>query len=116
MTTHRLIAYTAQSVNGTQQGIAAVVTDHARPSWSECAAQITGYITGRDLGPAPMYTLRYTTSDRESVRQLDAAGVERIGGVVMRVAGRSGNISNIAVLDAHDEDVTFDFACFREEQ
>ncbi len=108
-TNRRLIAYTARTADGVVDGVAAVVSDRARPSRSECAAQIPGYVTGRDLGPAPMYTLRYTKDGVTLSRQLDAAGVERIGKVVMRVE----NITGIEVLDTDGGDVTFNFACFR---
>lgn len=109
----RLIAY----VTSAASGVATVATDRPRPSWSECSEQIPGFITGRDLGPAPTYTLRYTNDAQPVIRtQLDAQAVERIGGVVMRVADRRGDISDIAVLDAEGGDVTFNFACFREEQ
>lgn len=108
-TNRRLIAYTARTNNGVTRGIATVLTGRSRrPTRSECADQIPGYITGSDLGPAPMYTLRYRTADGAIERQLDAAGVERIGKVVMRTAAGS-----IEVLDANGGDVTFDFACFR---
>jgi hypothetical protein len=108
----RLIAYTARTGNDTTTtttGIATVVTDRTRPSWSECSEQIPGYVTGRDLGTPPMYTLTYTTANGRSVRQLDAAGVERIGKVAMRVP----TVCDIEVLNADGGDVTFDFDCFR---
>ncbi|RKR92715.1 hypothetical protein BDK92_7193 [Micromonospora pisi] len=114
----RLIAYSARSTDGPiadiVQGIATVITTHTRPTWSECAEQIPGYVTGTDLGPAIEYTLRYTHCGQDVVRVLDAAGVERIGKVVMASNARTGNITNIAVLDADGGDVTFDFACFRD--
>lgn len=101
----RLIAYTA----ATSTGIAAITTDRNRPSWAECRQQIPGFITGTDLGPAAEFALRYTGPSGTVTRMLDAAGVERVGTVVMRVK----NISDIAVLDEAGGDVTFDFACFR---
>jgi hypothetical protein len=107
---HRLIAY----VTASTQGVATVATDRTRPSWSECREQISGYITGRDLGPAPTYTLRYTKAGRVVVRaNLTAEAVERVGGVVTRVADRMNDVENLAVLNASGADVTFDFACFR---
>lgn len=105
----RLIAFTARTDAGTTNGIATVVTDRTRPSWSECAAQIPGYVTGRDLGTPPTYTLRYDTPNGRITRQLDAAGVEKIGKVVMRAR----SVSDIAVIDANGGDITFNFACFR---
>lgn len=107
-----LIAYSARSADDTTQlGVARVITERTRPSWSECASQIPGFVTGSDLGPAPIYTLRYNTPIGAVEKQLDHSGVERIGTVVMRVANR-GKATNIAVLDATGQDVTFDFACF----
>ncbi|MGS2615141.1 hypothetical protein ACVCAH_11540 [Micromonospora sp. LZ34] len=108
-TNRRLIAYTARTADGVTTGIATVLTDRTRPTWSECSEQIPGYVTGRDLGTPPMYTLRYSTPGGAMVRQLDAVGVERIG----KVVARAGSVSDIAVLDADGGDVTFNFECFR---
>ena len=109
----RMIAYTARTGADMTTGIATVITDQIRPRWSECAEQIPGYVTGSDLGPAPLYTLRYDIDGQTVTRKLAAAGVERIGTVVVRLADRKGNIANIEVLDANGADATFDFACFR---
>lgn len=109
----RLIAYTARTGTDVTTGIATVLTDRTRPNWAECSEQIPGYVTGRDLGAPVTYTLRYATAKGKNVHQLDAAGVERIGKVVMRVSGRTGNVSDIEVLNADGADVTFDFNCFR---
>lgn len=70
-----------------------------------------------DTNPAdnatPAYTLRYTRNGEPVTRRgLTAAGVETVGAVVMRVASRRGDITEIAVLNEAGVDVTFDFACF----
>ena len=107
-----VIAYTAHTITGSEQGIAQVFSTRNRPSWAECAEQIPGYFTGRYLGPATQYTLKYRTSEGPRERVLDAAGIERVGAVVMRLADRD-MATDIEVFDETGADVTFDFACFR---
>jgi hypothetical protein len=106
-----LIAFTALRDRGTEHGIARVLTYQDRPSWNECAEQIPGYVTGSDLGPAPLYTLRYTTDRGISEKRLDRVGIERVGTVVMRVAERE-KAWDVQVLDSDGGDITFNFACF----
>lgn len=107
--TAHMVAYTS---NDGSQGVARVLTDRKRPSWSDCAEQIPGYITGKHLGPASSYTLRYTTEAGEQSKAMDANLLNRIGPVVARAAER-GDAWDIEVLDAAGQDVTFEFACFQ---
>ncbi|MGH3375965.1 MAG: hypothetical protein ACRDP6_14600 [Actinoallomurus sp.] len=102
-----LIAYRA---NDGTSGVAEILTDRSRPSWAECAEQIPGYVTGRDLGPAPLFTLRYATACGPSERSLTFAGIQRVGGLVMRLADRD-EAWGIEVL-ADGGDVTFNFPVF----
>lgn len=106
-----LVQYTASTANGETTGIARVRTDHTRPTPAECAEQIPGYVTGADLGPAPTYTLTYSTEAGPCEKQLDAAAIERVGRVVMRCANR-GEAWDVEVRDASGGDVTFNFPCF----
>lgn len=110
MTAH-MVAYTARTNLGTVQGVARVLTDRKRPSWRDCGEQIPGYVTGKYLGPATSYTLRYTTTDGEQVKTVDAATLAKFGSVVARCADR-GEAWDIAVLDTAGNDVTFGFPCF----
>lgn len=106
-----LVSYTARTADSITRGIARVLTDRSRPSWSECADQIPGYVTGHDLGPAPTYTLRYTTDRGTSQKQLDFDGVHRVGTLAMRLADR-GKAWDVQVLDHNGYDVTFNFPVF----
>jgi hypothetical protein len=45
-TTH-IVGYFAK---GSVMGVALVKSAHTRPSWSECAAQIPGFVSARHLG------------------------------------------------------------------
>jgi len=71
--------------------------------------ELTAY--GRDWTPEPVFTLRYRTSEGVKERVLTAAGVERVGRVVMRLADRDA-ATDIEVLDEGGVDQTFGFACF----
>lgn len=107
-----LVAYTAKTAHGPAHGIARVLTDRSRPSWAQCAEQIPGYFTGRDLGPAPTYTLRYTTDRGTSEKPgLDFVGVQRVGNLVMRLADRD-KAWGIEVLDGDGYDITYNFPVF----
>lgn len=108
MSHFHLIAY--RTSNGTS-GVAEVLTDRSRPSWAECAEQIPGYFTGRDLGPAPLYVLRYATERGTSERSLTFAGVQRVGALIMRLADRD-EAWDIEVLDSNGGDITFNFPVF----
>jgi hypothetical protein len=110
LTTH-LVQYTAKTNGETTHGIARVRTDRNVPSWQECAQQIPGFWTGKQLGPEPTYTLTYTTDAGTITKQLGTAALEKIGIVVNRGAER-GTVWDIAVHDAAGEDVTFNFPCF----
>jgi len=108
MTIH-LIAYTSRSGSG----IAQVRTSRSRPSWSQCAAAIPGYVTGEYLGPAPTYTLRYVTPDGETVfADRDHSAIETLAAALMRECD-AVTVTDIAVLDFRGLDVTFDFVAFR---
>jgi hypothetical protein len=106
-----LVAYTAHTLTGPEHGVAQVRSDRNRPSWRECADAIPGYFTGKYLGLAPTYKLRYVTESGRRERELTASGIERVGAVVMRMADRDA-AWDIEVLDANGGDVTFDFTCF----
>lgn len=108
-----LVAYTATTSQGTVQGVARVRTDRTRPSWQDCHKEIDGFVTGSALGVEPEYTVRHENENGVVERVTGAAGVERVGRVLMRCADR-GTVWNIAVFDADGEDVTLDFACFRD--
>lgn len=63
----------------------------------------------------PLFTLRYTRYGSPVQRLLPAAKVEVCGRVIIRIADRNEDaISDIEVLNPDGEDVTFDFACFRD--
>lgn len=63
---------------------------------------------------APLFTLAYETKDGIKRREPSPArAVETVGRVVMRMADRKA-AWNIQVFDAQGNDVTFDFACFRD--
>jgi hypothetical protein len=107
MNTHSI----AYRTNDGTTGIAHVHTDRSRPSWAECAEQIPGYVTGRDLGPAPLYTLRYRNERGMVERTLPFPRIQRVGAVVMRLADRE-RAWDVEVLDADGYDVTFNFPVF----
>jgi hypothetical protein len=71
--------------------------------------ELTPY--GRDWTPEPVFTLAYRTSNGRSERVLTSAGVERVGRVVMRLAGHD-MATDIEIRDEAGREVTFDFACF----
>ncbi|MFD9561558.1 hypothetical protein [Streptomyces sp. NPDC059994] len=108
-----LIAYTAKTAEATVQGIARVRTDHRLPSWQDCHSAIPNFFTGAHLGVEPQYTVRHEDKTGTIERTLPASGVERIGQLLMRAADR-GEAWDIEVLDADGNDVSFDFACFRD--
>ncbi|MFJ2697396.1 hypothetical protein ACIO5Z_14380 [Streptomyces rochei] len=113
MATH-LIAYTAKTAAGTEQGVARVHSSRPRPSWKECREQIDNFFTGKYLGVEPQYTLTYTTADGPTLRVISGTrAVESLGSALARIADR-GDAWDIEVTDEAGRDVTFDFACFRD--
>ncbi|MFD7705744.1 hypothetical protein [Streptomyces sp. NPDC059786] len=111
MTVH-LIAYTAKTADGTEQGVARVRSPRPRPSWQDCHQQIDGFFTGKYLGIEPQYTISYATADGPTSRTVSGTrGVEIFGRLLARTADR-GDAWNIAVTDDNGQDVTYDFACF----
>lgn len=111
MFTIHLVQYTAL-VNGvTTDGIARVGTDHDTPTPEECIEVIPGFLTGVDLGREPQYVLRYENESGKVEKHVGAAGVEKVGQVLMRCADR-GAVWNIECFDAEGREVTFDFAVF----
>lgn len=113
MFTNHLIWYTANTADGPVQGVARVGTDHASPSWSECAEDIPGFACGEDLGIEPQYTLTYDTPTGPRAKRLGSGGVEHVGSVLMRCADRD-EVWDIKVSDDTGHDVTFNFAVFRQ--
>ncbi|MEU3903344.1 hypothetical protein AB0F20_05945 [Streptomyces goshikiensis] len=111
MFTIHLVQYTALVNGSTETGIARVVTDFDTATPEECAEVIPGFITGSDLGQEPQYVLRYEKESGTIEKRLGAAGVERVGQVLMRCADR-GTVWNIECFDAKGDEVTFDFAVF----
>ncbi|MFG2747987.1 hypothetical protein [Streptomyces xanthophaeus] len=111
MFTIHLVQYTALVNGSTETGIARVGTDFDAPTPAECAEVIPGFLDGADLGLEPQYTLRYENENGPVEKRVGAAGVERVGQVLMRCADR-GTVWNIECLDAEGSDVTFDFAVF----
>ncbi|WP_405676814.1 hypothetical protein OG292_19430 [Streptomyces sp. NBC_01511] len=111
MFTIHLVAFTAETATGTQIGVGRVGTDYDTPTREEREESIPGFITGTDLGREPTYTLRYENSDGPVEKQVGSAGVERVGGVLMRCADR-GTVWNIECFDELGEEVTFNFAVF----
>lgn len=57
------------------------------------------------------YTLTYNDHTGAHTRHLTARGIETLGRLLNR-AGARGEAWDIAVHNAHDHDVTFDFSCF----
>ena len=112
MSAIHLVEYLSRSTGTAVSGIARVRTDRNRPSWSECADVIPGFVTGTHLGPEPEYTLSYHDADGEHIRRLGAAGVQRVGRILAARSGR-GVAWDIAVHDHQGDDITFDFTCFR---
>ncbi|SCK19993.1 hypothetical protein YUYDRAFT_02066 [Streptomyces sp. ScaeMP-e48] len=107
MLTIHLVAYTT----ATETGIARVGTDHDTPTHDEMTADIPGLVTGHDLGREPQYKLTYENRNGTVEKVLGAAGVERVGRVLMNCADR-GTVWNIECFDADGYEVTFAFAVF----
>lgn len=107
MFTIHLVQYTTS----TTAGIARIGTDHSTPSREELTAEIPGYLTGYDLGIEPKYTIRYENRGGAVVKRVGAAGVVRVGAVLMRCADR-GTVWNLSCYDEVGSEVTFDFAVF----
>lgn len=107
MFTIHLIAYTT----ATEQGIARVGTDHTTPTHDEMTADIPGLLTAVDLGREPQYTLRYENRTGPVEKVVGAAGVEKVGRVLMSLADRD-EVWNIECFDAEGYEVTFAFAVF----
>lgn len=103
----RLVAYTT----ATETGIARVGTDHATPTPEELAADIPGLLTAVDLGREPQYTLRYENHTGPREKTVGAAGVEKVGQVLMSLADRD-EVWNIECFDEQGCEVTFNFAVF----
>ncbi|MGW6638521.1 hypothetical protein [Streptomyces cyaneofuscatus] len=59
------------------------------------------------------FTLSYEKEEGIVTRTLPAAGIERVGSVVARLAERE-TVWNVAVFDKDGEDVTFEFRCFQD--
>jgi hypothetical protein len=62
-------------------------------------------------GVAPVFTLRYTVDGNACSREVDAASIDKVGALVMRLA-EAGRATDIQVTDASGNDVTFDFPVF----
>ncbi|MER6235970.1 hypothetical protein ABT185_07820 [Streptomyces clavifer] len=105
-TTH-LVAYTT----ATETGVARVGTDHTTPTLDEMTATIPGLSTGFDLGREPQYTIRYENRNGIVEKVVGAAGVERVGRVLMNLADRD-TVWNIECFDEAGLEVTFCFAVF----
>lgn len=111
-----LMAYIAHGDRGgIVTGIARVPsTRPTSPSIRECFDAIPDLIRPTaHLGLEPQYTLHYRTAKGAYARRLGASGVERVGRVLMNLAGR-GEACDIEVVDTDGVDVTFDFAAFRD--
>jgi hypothetical protein len=107
MFTIHLVAYTT----ATEAGVARVGTDHDAPTHTEMTDHVPGLLTGFDLGREPQYTIRYEKRTGAVEKVVGAAGVERVGGVLMRCADR-GTVWNIECFDEQGYEVTFNFAVF----
>lgn len=105
-TTH-LVAYTT----ATETGIARVGTDYNTPTLDEMSIEIPGLLTGLDLGREPQYTVRYSNRTGTVEKVVGAAGVERVGRVLMSCADRD-TVWDIECLDEQGIEVTFNFAVF----
>ncbi|MFD9763169.1 hypothetical protein ACFWXI_06450 [[Kitasatospora] papulosa] len=105
-TTH-LVAYTT----ATATGVARVSTYHDTPTHDEMTEEIPGLLTGFDLGREPQYKLTYENRHGEVEKMVGAAGVERVGRVLMNCADR-GTVWNIECFDERGYEVTFAFAVF----
>lgn len=93
-----------------QLGIDAAVAD-AESSGYVIVSEVRGK---KMVSLAPLFTLVYETKDGVKRREASPArAVETVGRVVMRMADREA-AGNIQVFDAQGNDVTFDFACFRD--
>lgn len=88
-----------------RMGLLTTGTDRNRNAYVE----LTAY--GCDWTPEPVFTLRYRNAGGVRERVLTAAGVERVGRVVMRLADRD-MATDIEVFDEDGNDRTFEFACF----
>ncbi|RLV66369.1 hypothetical protein STAN_1890 [Streptomyces sp. CBMAI 2042] len=107
MFTIHLVAYTT----ATETGIARVGTDHNTPTPEELAADIPGLLTAVDLGREPQYTLRYEKNAGPMERTVSAAGVQKVGRVLMSLADRD-EVWAIECFDERGYEVTFNFAVF----
>ncbi|WP_097865949.1 hypothetical protein [Streptomyces sp. rh34] len=107
MFTIHLIAYTT----ATQAGITRVGTTHTTPTHDEMTADIPGLLTAVDLGREPQYTLRYENRTGPMEKTVGAAGVEKVGRVLMSLADRD-EVWNIECFDEQGYEVTFNFAVF----
>ncbi|MEU0978445.1 hypothetical protein ABZ488_04440 [Streptomyces griseus] len=107
MFTIHLVAYTT----ATETGVARVGTHHATPTHDEMTEDIPGLLTWLDLGREPQYTLRYENHTGTVEKVVGAAGVERVGRVLMSLVDRD-KVWNIECFDAEGYEVTFAFAVF----